>query len=120
MFVHLSVKVVQTLFHLLPRILFDNFAQLLFVERQLVAHLLLTYSLSHTCLNSFKEMLQERRQLTHHNNYEDIHFATEMKYCSSHIKFLQWLTKGVNYIRLQVVCVFVLGLPSLCVQAGNL
>lgn len=39
---------------------------------------------------------------------------------NSYIELLQWLTKGVDYIRLQVVCVFVLGLTSLCVQAGNL
>lgn len=60
MFIHLLVKVVKSLFHLFARILFDNFAQLLFVEGQLIAHLLLTYTLGHTCLNPFKEMLQAR------------------------------------------------------------
>lgn len=57
MFIHLLVKVVKSLFHLFARILFDNFAQLLFVEGQLVAHLLLTNTLGYTRLNSFKEML---------------------------------------------------------------
>lgn len=60
MFVHLLVKVVQSLLHFFARILFDNFAQLLFVEGQMVAHLLLTNTLGYTCLNSFKEMLQDR------------------------------------------------------------
>lgn len=58
-FVHLLVKVIQSLLHLFARILFDDFAQLLFVEGQLVAHLLLAHTLSHSSLNSFKEMLRE-------------------------------------------------------------
>ena len=62
MFVNLLVKVVQSLFDLFARILFDNFTQLLFVEGQLVAHLLLTNTLGYTCLNSFKEMLQEKNK----------------------------------------------------------
>lgn len=61
MFIHFLVKVVQSLFYLFARILFDNFTQLLFVEGQLIAHLLLTYTLGYTCLNPFKEMLQARK-----------------------------------------------------------
>lgn len=64
MFVHLLVKVVQPLLHFFARILFDNFAQLLLVEGQLIAHLLLTNTLGYTCLNSFEEMLQDRNSLT--------------------------------------------------------
>lgn len=60
MFVHLLVKVVQALFHLFARIFFDHFAQFLFVESQLVAHLLLTHALGYTCLNPLEEMLQQR------------------------------------------------------------
>lgn len=60
MFVNLLVKVVKSLFHLFARILFDDFAQLLFVEGQLVAHLLFTNTLGYTGLDSFEEMLQER------------------------------------------------------------
>lgn len=60
MFVHLLVKVVKSLFHLFARILFDDFAQLLFVEGQLVAHLLLANTLGYTGLHSFEEMLRER------------------------------------------------------------
>lgn len=60
MFVNLLVKVVESLFHLFARVLFDDLAELLFVEGQLVAHLLLAYTLGYTCFNSFKEMLQAR------------------------------------------------------------
>lgn len=59
MFVHLLVKVVQPLLHLFARILFNNFAQFLFVEGELVAHLLLTHTLSYTGLNPLEEMLQD-------------------------------------------------------------
>ena len=58
MFVHLLVKVVKSLLYLFARILFNNLAQLLLVEGQLVAHFLLTDTLSYAGLNSFKEMLQ--------------------------------------------------------------
>lgn len=60
MFVHLLIKIVESLFHLFTRILFDYFPQLLLVEGQLIAHLLLTNTLGYTCFNSFKEMLQAR------------------------------------------------------------
>lgn len=92
MFVHLLVKVVQSLFHLFARILFDNFTQLLFVKGQLVAHLLLTYTLGYTCLNSFKEMLQERDNslpMTHilHIPYIAAHVEVTLKDTSSYIEF---------------------------------
>ena len=60
MFVHLLVKVFKALFHLFAGVLFDNFAQLLFVEGQVVAHLLLTDALCNARFHPFKEMLQER------------------------------------------------------------
>lgn len=60
MFVHLLIKVVQPLFHLFAGILFDYFAQLLLIEGQLIAHLLLTYTLGYARFNSLKEMLPER------------------------------------------------------------
>lgn len=60
MFVHLLIKIVESLFYLFTRILFDYFSQLLLVEGQLIAHLLLTNTLGYTCFNSFKEMLQAR------------------------------------------------------------
>lgn len=62
MFIHFLIKVVESLFHLFARVLFDNFAQFLFVEGQLVAHLLLANTLGYTGLNSFKEMLQGRNK----------------------------------------------------------
>lgn len=60
MLVHFLVQVVQSLLHFFPRIFFDNFAQLLLVKGQVVAHLLLSDTLGHTGLNSLKEMLQSR------------------------------------------------------------
>lgn len=65
--VYFLVQVVQSLLHFFPRIFFDNFAQLLLVEGQVVAHLLLTDTLGHTGLNSLKEMLQSRHK---HNSTE--------------------------------------------------
>lgn len=58
-FVHFPVQVLQSLLHLLARILFDDFTQLLFVEGQLVAHFLLADTLRYAGLNAFKEMLQD-------------------------------------------------------------
>lgn len=58
MFVYFLIQVVKALLHLLARVLFDNFTQLLLVKGKLVAHLLLTNPLSYTCLNPFKEVLQ--------------------------------------------------------------
>lgn len=57
MFIHLLVKVIQPLLHLFARVLFDDFAQLLLVESQLVAHLLLTDTLSNAGFNPLKEVL---------------------------------------------------------------
>lgn len=37
-----------------------------------------------------------------------------------YIEFLQWLAQRVDDVRLQMVCVFVFGLSSLCIQAGDL
>lgn len=66
MFVYFLVKVVQSLLHFFTGIFFDNFAQLLLVEGQMVAHLLLTDTLGHTGLNALEEMLRSRR----HNSNE--------------------------------------------------
>ncbi|KAJ8016361.1 hypothetical protein DPEC_G00006410 [Dallia pectoralis] len=56
--VHLLVQVVQALLHLLAGVLLDNPRQLLFVECQLVAHLLLTDALGHSRLHALKDLLQ--------------------------------------------------------------
>lgn len=58
MLVYFLVKVVQALLHFFTWIFFNNFAQLLLVEGQVVAHLLLADALGHTGLNALKEMLQ--------------------------------------------------------------
>lgn len=63
MLVNLLVEVVESLFHLLAGILLDDFTQLLLVEGQLVAHLLLADALSHAGLDSFEEMLQAHDRL---------------------------------------------------------
>lgn len=57
MLVYFLVQVVQSLLHFFPGIFFDNFAQLLLVEGQVVTHLLLADTLGHTGLNPLEEML---------------------------------------------------------------
>lgn len=37
-----------------------------------------------------------------------------------YVELLQWLAQRVDHIRLQVICVFVFGLSSFSIQAGNL
>lgn len=66
MLVYFLVQVVQSLLHFFPGIFFDDFAQLLLVEGQVVAHLFLADTLGHTGLNSLEEMLQSRQ----HNSTE--------------------------------------------------
>lgn len=60
MFVHFLVKVVKSLFNLFPGVLFNNFAQFLFVEGQLIANLFLTDTLGDTGFDSLEKMLQRR------------------------------------------------------------
>lgn len=117
MFVDLLVKVVEPLFHLFARILFDNLTQLLFVEGQLVAHLLLADALSHTSLDSFKEMLQGRDKSS---AITPILHTMTLKDVLTYVEFFQRLAQRVDNVGLQVVCVFVLGLSPLHVQAGDL
>lgn len=66
MLVYFLIQIIQSLLNFFPRIFFDNFAQLLLVEGQVVAHLLLADTLGHTGLNSLEEMLQGRQ----HNSTE--------------------------------------------------
>lgn len=64
MLVYLLVKVVQALLHFFTWIFFNNFAQLLLVEGQVVAHLLLADTLGHTGLDALEEMLRSGHNCT--------------------------------------------------------
>lgn len=96
MLVYFLVQVVQALLHFFTGIFFNNFAQLLLVEGQVVAHLLLADALGHTGLNALEEMLRSG-----HNSTERPEHKPELgKPFPTYVELFQRLAQRIDDVGL--------------------